>query len=239
MPSKMSGLMLAGIAAYGTSTVYTAFTAVGGGLAGLSTGRSVSNRGTSSSSQQSSRSEASFGTSTTGVCVLGAAAAALGVAAPAGAVPGDKEVSRAANPRKFNEQLPCSSGPFSVTVGKAGPSSFSILIAGLEKAGLTSALDGDGPFTLFAPDDKAFEAAGLTAEAVLAHPDLVTILKMHVLPGAIVAKGFKNQTVETLGGPVTMRKGVKGVMMNKAVINKADVEIANGIMHILGGVILP
>ncbi|CAE8611422.1 unnamed protein product [Polarella glacialis] len=239
MPSKMSGLMLAGIAAYGTSTVYTAFTAVGGGLAGLSTGRSVSNRGTSSSSQQSSRSEPSFGTSTTGVCVLGAAAAALGVAAGRRSSGRQGEVSRAANPRKFNEQLPCSSGPFSVTVGKAGPSSFSILIAGLEKAGLTSALDGDGPFTLFAPDDKAFEAAGLTAEAVLAHPDLVTILKMHVLPGAIVAKGFKNQTVETLGGPVTMRKGVKGVMMNKAVINKADVEIANGIMHILGGVILP
>ncbi|CAE8650870.1 unnamed protein product [Polarella glacialis] len=238
MPSKMSGLMLAGIAAYGTSTVYTAFTAVGGGLAGLSTGRSVSNRGTSSSSQQSSRSEASFGTSTTGVCVLGAAAAALGVASGRRSS-GRQGVSRAANPRKFNEQLPCSSGPFSVTVGKAGPSSFSILIAGLEKAGLTSALDGDGPFTLFAPDDKAFAAAGLTAEAVLAHPDLVTILKMHVLPGAIVAKGFKNQTVETLGGPVTMRKGVKGVMMNKAVINKADVEIANGIMHILGGVILP
>ncbi|CAE8650869.1 unnamed protein product [Polarella glacialis] len=237
MPSKMSGLVLAGIAAYGTSTVYTAFTAVGGGLAGLSTGRSVSNRG-SSSSQQSSRSEASFGTSTTGVCVLGAAAAALGVASGRRSS-GRQGVSRAANPRKFNEQLPCSSGPFSVTVGKAGPSSFSILIAGLEKAGLTSALDGDGPFTLFAPDDKAFAAAGLTAEAVLAHPDLVTILKMHVLPGAIVAKGFKNQTVETLGGPVTMRKGVKGVMMNKAVINKADVEIANGIMHILGGVILP
>lgn len=226
----MASLSVLGLAAYATSSAYTAFSAVGGTPGGRS------QRNLRLSQQMPTESEQGhMGASIAGACAVGAAAAALGMTRTAKR---SARVARAAD-MKFNEQFTHSSGPKSITVGKGGPVAFSTLAAGLAKAGLTSAIDADGPFTIFAPHDGAFVASDLTPEAVLANPDLAQILKMHVISGKIYAKDFKNQTLETLGGPVTMKKGVKGVAMNKAIIVKPDCEVANGVLHILGGVILP
>jgi uncharacterized surface protein with fasciclin (FAS1) repeats len=62
---------------------------------------------------------------------------------------------------------------------------FSTLIAAIEAAGLAEALEGEGPFTVLAPTDAAFEAAletlNLTPEELLANPALSDILLYHVL----------------------------------------------------------
>src|SRR4051812_13124447 len=67
--------------------------------------------------------------------------------------------------------------------------SFSKLAAALTKAGLVDALKGDGPFTVFAPDDAAFDAFESANPGVLAglsKDALTTILTYHVVAGAAV-----------------------------------------------------
>jgi uncharacterized surface protein with fasciclin (FAS1) repeats len=69
--------------------------------------------------------------------------------------------------------------------------SFTTLVAALQAADLVDTLSGEGPFTVFAPTDDAFAAAladlGLTAEELLASPDLGDILTYHVVSGAVDA----------------------------------------------------
>ena len=104
----------------------------------------------------------------------------------------------------------------------------------LKAADLTSGLDGPGPFTIFAPDDFAFAAAGLTAADATA-----AVLKLHVVSGELGANMFKNQAISTLGGEITMKKGRTGVLLNGVMIKKPDIGLANGIMHIMSKPILP
>jgi len=225
--SKTSSVVLLGAAAYGAST---AFTTLGSAISGRVAGRSVQ-----VGQQQAARSgEQTSTTSVAGVGMVGAVVASLAVARA-----GKRSVKRV--PREalsLNEQL-AATGPKAISGSKEGACSFDILIAGLEKAGLTGALDGAGPHTIFAPDDRAFEKSGLTKDAVLALPNLADVLKMHVIDGLMMQKGFKNQALATLGGEAAMKKGMKGVSVNKVIILKPDVELSNGVMHVMTGVIMP
>ncbi len=78
----------------------------------------------------------------------------------------------------------------------SGSEDFSILVAALEKAGLVEALQAEGPFTVFAPTNAAFEAllAGLsiTAEDLLNHPQLADVLLYHVVSGQVMSTSLSN-----------------------------------------------
>jgi transforming growth factor-beta-induced protein len=122
--------------------------------------------------------------------------------------------------------------------------SFGTLLAALEAADLTSVLEGDGPFTVFAPTDAAFEALltelGATAEQLLARDDLSTILLYHVIGGAAVG----SSSVTT--GPATTAADLSvwinadnGVRVNGATVSTPDVTASNGVIHIVDSVILP
>ena len=128
-----------------------------------------------------------------------------------------------------------------------GAGSFTTLVAAVTEAGLVETLSGAGPFTVFAPTDDAFAAAldalGLTAEELLASPELGAILAYHVVAGevdAATAISLDGQSAETVNGASIDISVVDGnVMINNATVIGADVAASNGIIHIIDTVLLP
>jgi uncharacterized surface protein with fasciclin (FAS1) repeats len=130
---------------------------------------------------------------------------------------------------------------------------FSTLVAAVTEAELVETLTGEGPFTVFAPTDDAFaaalEALDLTAEELLASPDLGGILTYHVVAGELMAadvlaaveSGMGSAEVETVNGAtieVTVEDGM--VMLNgTATVTATDLEAGNGVVHVIDAVILP
>lgn len=125
---------------------------------------------------------------------------------------------------------------------------FTTLAAALEAADLVDTLKGEGPFTVFAPTDAAFEAAladlGLTADELLADTETLTsILTYHVVPGEVPAADvvtLDGQDVETVNG-ATVSISIDGetVMVNDATVVQPDVFASNGVIHVIDSVLLP
>jgi uncharacterized surface protein with fasciclin (FAS1) repeats len=125
---------------------------------------------------------------------------------------------------------------------------FSTLIAAIDAAGLGDALSADGPFTVFAPTDKAFEDAfallGITPEELLADTETLTaILTYHVLEqeaNSQLVATLDGQSVETLNGQ-SVAVAVDGgqVMVDQATVVSADLEASNGVVHVIDAVLLP
>jgi uncharacterized surface protein with fasciclin (FAS1) repeats len=123
--------------------------------------------------------------------------------------------------------------------------SFGTLLAAVKAAGLVETLQGEGPYTVFAPTDAAFAKlpAG-TVDALLKDKDkLRAILTYHVLAGrvesgAIVKAGKVNPaTVE--GEKLDVRVNNGKVMVNSATVVTADVQASNGVIHVIDTVLLP
>ncbi len=126
--------------------------------------------------------------------------------------------------------------------------SFNTLAAALTKANLVETLKGPGPFTVFAPTDDAFAALlanlGITAEELLANPDLANILLYHVVPGKVMASdvlALPNGTmVETAGGEkLTVAFMGGNVYVDDAKVVTTDVMASNGVIHVIDAVIMP
>lgn len=123
---------------------------------------------------------------------------------------------------------------------------FTTLVAAVEAAGLVETLQGEGPFTVFAPTDDAFAAlpAG-TIDALLADPtgDLTNILLYHVVAGKVMAADvatMNGQTVETVGGgTLTITVDGDTVMINNATVTTVDIETSNGVIHVIDTVLIP
>ncbi len=117
---------------------------------------------------------------------------------------------------------------------------FKTLVAAIQAAGLTDALSGKGPFTVFAPTDKAFAAlpAG-TVESLLLPQNkakLQAILKYHVVAGKVMSKDLmKYREAKTLHG----NKVNLTLMVNGARVTKADIKSSNGVIHVIDQVIVP
>ena len=110
-------------------------------------------------------------------------------------------------------------------------------------AGLVETLSGEGPFTVFAPTDDAFDALPEgTLDAVLADMELLTsILTHHVAAGSVYSTDLADgMMVTTLNGTelmVTINEN--GVMIDNAMVTFADVEADNGVVHIIDAVLIP
>jgi len=123
--------------------------------------------------------------------------------------------------------------------------SHTVLVEALTKAKLVDTLSGAGPFTVFAPTDKAFTdaltALGVTKEQLLDRADLADILKYHVLSGKIMSSDLKaSQSPATVqGATVTITKSDQGVKYADATVTAADVVAANGVVHVIDMVVLP
>lgn len=124
--------------------------------------------------------------------------------------------------------------------------SFSTLVAALKAADLVSALQADGPFTVFAPTNEAFEALPAGVLEDLLKPenkgDLAKILTYHVVPSKIMAGDIQSgvNAVATLQGQsINVEKNDAGVKVNGANVVKADVKASNGVVHVIDAVIIP
>ena len=118
------------------------------------------------------------------------------------------------------------------------------LVAALSHAELVSALQADGPFTVFAPTDDAFVAAGIdlsTFDTEEENATLADILLYHVVAGEVTASAVTDgMNAEALNGDdlsFTVTDGV--VMVNDATVTSADVMASNGVIHVIDKVLMP
>ena len=123
-----------------------------------------------------------------------------------------------------------------------GNKDFSTLVSLLKKADLVKALEGAGPFTVFAPTNEAFAAVPKAdLDALLANPEkLKAVLLYHVVSGDITSDKIKPGMVKTLSGKdvdITVKDGK--VSVNNAEVVKADVKASNGVIHVVNQVLLP
>ena len=123
---------------------------------------------------------------------------------------------------------------------------FSTLVTAVQEAGLVDALKGDGPFTVFAPTNAAFDALpDGTVEMLLMDENqdqLAGILKLHVVSGKIKAGDIADGTteVETLAGDtIEVTKTDAGVTVGGANVVTTDIYTSNGVIHVIDSVILP
>lgn len=121
---------------------------------------------------------------------------------------------------------------------------FSTLLAAVQAAGLADTLKGEGPFTVFAPTNKAFAAAlaemGVSPADVMGNTEMLTaILTYHVVPGALTSDQLTNGTLTTVQGDPIRVSVDGGVKVNDANVVTADVIAGNGVVHVIDAVLLP
>ncbi len=132
----------------------------------------------------------------------------------------------------------------STVVDVAVDNEFDTLVAAVQAAGLVETLQGDGPFTVFAPTDEAFAALPEgTLESLLEDPEaLAEILTYHVVPGKVLAEDVVGLTSATSvqGSDIAIEIVDGGVVLNgSANVVATDVEADNGVVHVIDAVILP
>lgn len=125
---------------------------------------------------------------------------------------------------------------------------FNTLATALTEAGLVDTLKGDGPFTVFAPTDEAFSKLlsemNITAEDLLAKPELSDILLYHVLADKIMAEDVlalaDGTTIQAANGKkltLTFKDG--NAYINDAMIVTTDIMTTNGVIHVIDDVLIP
>jgi len=129
-----------------------------------------------------------------------------------------------------------------VAVASGNPD-FSTLVAALSAAGLVETLQGERPFTVFAPTDAAFAALpeGLLEKLLLPEniAALTAILTYHVVPGMVMSTDVTAGDVATVEGSTIAITTDMGVMVNGANVVAVDVAASNGVIHVIDAVIVP
>ena len=119
---------------------------------------------------------------------------------------------------------------------------FKTLVAAVQAAGLVDTLNGEGPFTVFAPSDDAFAKlpAG-TVENLLANPEeLKKILTYHVVAGKVMASDVTalDHATTVQGGELKIDSS-NGVKINESMVVTPDIECSNGVIHVIDSVLMP
>ena len=121
--------------------------------------------------------------------------------------------------------------------------SFTTLAKALEAAGLVETLQGEGPFTVFAPTDEAFAKLPAGAlDALLADKaKLAKVLTYHVVPGKVASGDVAALTsAKTVNGQELAIASTGGkVTVGGATVTQADIAASNGVIHIIDTVLLP
>jgi len=126
----------------------------------------------------------------------------------------------------------------------AASDTFQTLVAALNEAELAEVLQGEGPFTVFAPTDEAFAALpeGTVEELLLPEnrETLVKILSYHVVSGSLTSDQLTSGEVATVeGSPVNVVVEGTAVTVDDATVIQPDIPASNGVIHAIDRVILP
>lgn len=120
---------------------------------------------------------------------------------------------------------------------------FQTLCKAIRTAELVETLQGEGPFTVFAPSDEAFAKlpAGTLEKLLADKAKLKGILLYHVVPGKVMASDVATMTsAKTVGGErFRINASDEGVMIDEARVTKTDIPCRNGVIHIIDTVLIP
>jgi len=132
--------------------------------------------------------------------------------------------------------------PVTVSQAIASQESLSTLNSLIVAADLQGALNGAGPFTVFAPSNDALKAlpAAVLKDVSSDPAKLKNLLTFHVVPVAALAKDVKNGNVKALNGDtLALSKAGEFVTVENALVTKADIVASNGVVHIIDTVLIP
>jgi uncharacterized surface protein with fasciclin (FAS1) repeats len=125
----------------------------------------------------------------------------------------------------------------------AAAGNFTKLLAAIDAAELEDTLNGDGPFTVLAPNDSAFaKIPENDLQELLEDKDKLTkVLTYHVIAGKNMAKDVTEMTsAKTIeGSDVTIASENGEVKVNDAKVLKRDIDCDNGVIHVLDTVLMP
>ena len=118
------------------------------------------------------------------------------------------------------------------------------LVTAVKAAGLVDTLSGPGPFTVFAPTNRAFGKLPPGTVETLVQPaqkrTLTSVLTYHVVPGKVTSKEvIKLKEAKTVQGGMVSIDAHDGVKVNDAKVITSDVSASNGVIHIIDSVLLP
>ena len=126
-----------------------------------------------------------------------------------------------------------------------GTDILSTLVAAVTAGDLVETLQGEGPFTVFAPTNEAFNQLPAGTLENLLKPEnkdqLVAILTYHVVPGKVMSTDLSDGLTSATanGADVAFKVNDSGVSVNDANVVKADIQANNGVVHVIDKVILP
>lgn len=129
----------------------------------------------------------------------------------------------------------------------SGNQQFGTLVTALKAAGLVDALKGEGPFTVFAPTNDAFNKLPAGTIEELLKPEnndkLVDILTYHVYPGNVLAADvmkLNGKEVKMLNGkPAKIEVKNGSVFIDGAKVITTDIMAKNGVIHVIDTVMMP
>ena len=135
--------------------------------------------------------------------------------------------------------------PKDIVATAASANDFKTLVAAVQAAGLVETLQGEGPFTVFAPTDEAFKKLPEGTVESLLRPEnkeqLVAVLTYHVVPGRVMAADVlelsEAKTVQ--GASLSIRVEDGKVRIDDATVTATDIVCSNGVIHIIDSVVLP
>jgi uncharacterized surface protein with fasciclin (FAS1) repeats len=190
---------------------------------------------------------------------LSAAAVALTLLVSACGDDGDDDAAADTTEQATEAETPTTDAPDAGMAAEAdivdtavAAGEFDTLVAAVQAADLEETLRGEGPFTVFAPTDAAFEALPPgTVDTLLADPtgDLADILTYHVVEGEVMAAdvaGLDGQDVTTVNGAAfTVNVADDGAVSltdaagNEVGVVQTDIATRNGVIHVLDAVLMP
>ena len=144
--------------------------------------------------------------------------------------------------KKSDDSTPVSN---TITDKVVADANLSLLKQAVVRAGLDATLKGAGPFTVFAPDDAAFAASGISASTInaLTPAQLSNLLLYHTIGSKILAAdvpaGPNAKVVTASGDSVFVTKNSSGVYINGINVTVADIIADNGVIHKIGRVLNP
>ena len=125
----------------------------------------------------------------------------------------------------------------------SGNEDFETLVAAVQAADLVDDLSSEGPFTVFAPTDDAFDLLPDDVLAALLEPeneDLLTdILLYHVVPDEVTSDELESGGLDTLNGGLAIAVEPDNVVVNNASVILPDVDASNGVIHAINRVLIP
>ena len=119
------------------------------------------------------------------------------------------------------------------------------LVSALIHANLVGALSGEGPYTVFAPTDAAFEEFGLNLsdfDTEAENETLAKILSYHVAMGSVMSSSITNgmEVNSLIQEPISVSVFNGSVILNgEALVTQADVMTSNGVIHVINKVLMP